>query len=337
MKFKAATITLAFFLAASSSVVRAQQPAATIALAPNQIGLVKTTQGITTRITFPDAVRDIICGDLYDSNTGKGGFVVQRIDNDVFLKPVVSKGLSNLFVKTGEKGDHTYSFDLEVVPTAQAYRIVSITNAPNAPAAQPQQSGAPDQPAEASQKILSLAQQQSDEMQRAARQKADQILAQANQRASELYAQALKRAEDLDRQASERAQQGVEDRFVRAMIQGVRDIKTSESHVIAKKVTIALDSRVLTFDEKSFLRYTIKNNGDKEFSFSAISLETGTEKSKATIPIKVIQGRIENKLKPGDAIMGIIVFDPKMVSLEDKLTLYVRGEGNAEIARLSIQ
>ena len=333
MKFKAGTITFAIFLAVASSIARAQSPATTIALGPNQIGLVKTTQGITTRITFPDAVRDIICGDLYDANTGKGGFVVQRIDNDVFLKPVVPKGLSNLFVKTGEKGDHTYSFDLEVVQVGQAYRIVNITNAP-ASAALPQQA---DASAETAAKVLSITQQQTDEMLRNARQQADQILAQANQRASEVYAQALKRTEELDRQATARAQQEVEDRFVRAMIQGVRDIKTNESHASARKITITLDSRVLTFDDKSYLRYTIKNNGDKEFSFSAISLETGPEKTAVTIPIKVIQGRIENRLKPSEAIMGIIVFDPKTVALDDKLTLYVRGEGNAEIARLSIQ
>src|SRR5262245_55738664 len=86
MKFKAGTITLPMLHAASSPIARAQSPTITIALGPNQIGFVKTTQGITTRITFPDVVRDIICGDLYDANTGKGGFVVQRIDNDVFLK-----------------------------------------------------------------------------------------------------------------------------------------------------------------------------------------------------------------------------------------------------------
>jgi len=337
MKFKAGTITLAILFMTISSVARAQQPATTLTLGPNQIGLVKTTQGITTRITFPDVVRDIICGDLYDSNAGKGGFVVQRIDNDVFLKPVVSKGLSNLFVKTGEKGDHTYSFDLEVVPTTQAYRIVSITNAPAGSAAQGQASSGADQTSEAAQKIVSIAQQQADEMLRNARQQADQALAQANQRASEVYAQALKRTEELDRQAAERAQQQVEDRFVRAMIQGVRDIKTNESHTVARKILISLDSRVLTFDEKSYMRYTIKNTGDKEFSFSTISLESGAEKNRVTIPIKVIQGRVENKLKPGDVIMGIIVFDPKMVNLDDKLMLYVRDEGNAEVARLSIQ
>ena len=130
MRFKAGTLILLIFLAAIPSIARAQSPTTTIALGPNQIGLVKTTQGITTRITFPDVVRDIICGDLYDAATGKGGFVVQRIDNDVYLKPVISKGVSNLFVKTGEKGDHTYSFDLDVVSINQAYRMVNITNAP---------------------------------------------------------------------------------------------------------------------------------------------------------------------------------------------------------------
>src|ERR1041384_1570898 len=126
MKFKAGTLILSIFLAAIPSIARAQSPATTIVLGPNQTGLVKTTQGITTRITFPDVVRDIICGDLYDAATGKGGFVVQRIDNDVFLKPITPKGFSNLFVKTGEKGDRTYGFDLSIVPSEQAFRMVTI-------------------------------------------------------------------------------------------------------------------------------------------------------------------------------------------------------------------
>ena len=228
MRFKAGTLILLIFLAAIPSIARAQSPTTTIALGPNQIGLVKTTQGITTRITFPDVVRDIICGDLYDAATGKGGFVVQRIDNDVYLKPVISKGVSNLFVKTGEKGDHTYSFDLDVVSINQAYRMVNITNAPNATTAQSQQPANTDASAESSAKVLSLTQQQAEEMLNTARQQADKLIAQANQRASETYAQALKRTEDLDRQASERAQREVEDRSLRAMIQGVREVKTND-------------------------------------------------------------------------------------------------------------
>ena len=123
MKSKVAVMALVL-LAASS--VKAQSLIITISVGPNQIGQIKTTQGITTRVTFPDTVRDIICGDLYDPATGKGSFVVQRIDNDVFLKPVVPKGLSNLFVKTGEKGEHTYSFDLLVVSLEQAHRVVNV-------------------------------------------------------------------------------------------------------------------------------------------------------------------------------------------------------------------
>src|SRR6185503_19834738 len=123
MKSKVAMIALVLLVA---SPVKAQSMIITISVGQNQIGQIKTTQGITTRVTFPDTVRDIICGDLYVPATGKGSFGVQRIDNDVFLKPVVPKGLSNRFVKTGEKGEHTYSFDLLVVSLEQAHRVVNV-------------------------------------------------------------------------------------------------------------------------------------------------------------------------------------------------------------------
>src|SRR5215813_2797492 len=138
-----APILLAAAVFTCATGVRAQSLIVTINVGPNQIGQVKTTQGITTRMTFPEAVRDIICGDLYDPSTGKGSFVVQRIDNDVFLKPVVPKGMSNLFVKTGEKGEHTYSFDLLVVSLDQAHRVVNVS--PSSAAPQPQATaGSPD-------------------------------------------------------------------------------------------------------------------------------------------------------------------------------------------------
>lgn len=331
MKFSAA-ILLAAAVLVSAAGIRAQSLIVTVTVGPNQIGQVKTTQGITTRMTFPETVRDIICGDLYDPTTGKGSFVIQRIDNDVFLKPVVPKGLSNLFVKTGEKGEHTYSFDLLIVSLEQAHRVVNVSPASAAP--QPQASGnSSDDPT----KNVSNAQQQADDTIRNARQQADRILKDANQQSSEVYAKALQRAETLDKQSIARVREEIEQRFVRAIIQGVREIKTADSHVVAKKITLTLDPRVLTFDDKSYLRYTLKNDGDKEFRFSTLSLErrSGTEKS--AIAINVIQGRAENRLNPGDAVMGVIVFDAKEVGATDKLTLYVRGADNAEIARLNIQ
>ena len=336
MKLIRITLAMALLMSAMSApIADAQSLIITISVGPNQIGQVKTTQGITTRVTFPDTVRDIICGDLYDPTTGKGSFVVQRIDNDVFLKPVVSKGLSNLFVKTGEKGEHTYSFDLLVVPLEQAHRVVNVApdSAVPAPAAAQPAGDSPD----AAKKILTAAQQQADDTIRNARQQAEAAITNANKQASEIYGKALQRAEVLDRQSAERAQQEIEQRFVRAIIQGVREIKSVDSRVAAKKVSLMLDPRVLTFDDRSYLRYTIRNDGEKEVSFSAISLERRSGKEVITVPAKVIQGRAENKLSPGDTIMGVIVFDPKEVAVGDRLTLFLRGEDNAELARLNIQ
>ena len=41
-------------------------------------------------------------------------------------EPVATKGMSNLFVTTGEKGKNTYNFDLEIVPVALAHRVVNV-------------------------------------------------------------------------------------------------------------------------------------------------------------------------------------------------------------------
>jgi len=57
-------------------------------LGPNQIGVVKSAQEITTRITFTQPVKEVICGDLYDNTSGTGSFVVQRSGKDIFLKPI---------------------------------------------------------------------------------------------------------------------------------------------------------------------------------------------------------------------------------------------------------
>jgi hypothetical protein len=43
----------------------------------------------------------------------------------------------------------------------------------------------------------------------------------------------------------------MEDRFVRAMIQGVREVKSVDSFVVARKVSLALDPSMLFFDDKS--------------------------------------------------------------------------------------
>jgi TonB family protein len=109
-------------------IVLAQSPVVSLRLKPDQIGLVKTAQGISTRVAFREVVSEVICGDLYDPVRGTGSFVVQKLGNDVFIKPVTSKSFSNMFVRTGENGEFIYSFDLVIVPVDQAYRIVNTVN-----------------------------------------------------------------------------------------------------------------------------------------------------------------------------------------------------------------
>src|SRR5215471_5540009 len=268
-----------------------------LTLGPDQIATIKTAQGITTRVSFPEAVKEIICGDLYDAGTGKGGFVVQRSENDVFLKPIPSKAMTNLFVKTGERGEHIYNFDLIVGPMAEAHRVVNVSIPP--PGSQPRRG---QQPAD----------------------QADDILARASQQA-ETEQLAQQQADDRERH------------FVLAIMDGSREIKVNHPRVVAKTVIITLDHKVVVFGRKSYLRYTIQNSGTEDFEFSAISIEAGLDKDAKPIEASVIQNKSENKIAPKETIRGVIVFSSDVLNDNTRLTMYLRGQDNTAIARASIQ
>jgi type IV secretory pathway VirB9-like protein len=345
-----AVIYLVLFLASSLGPAFAQSPIAAMTLGPDQIGKIRTAPGITTRITFTEPVQDIICGDLYDASSGRGTFVVQRggtaerPSNDVFIKPIAPKGVSNLFVKIGENGKYTYNFDLEVVSLPQAHRVVNVswaaTTQPTQSATDPPPAATnnPAQPpgsdpsaatAEAEKRrsdILIQARQEADEIKRKAQQQADRIVTEAETKGS-----------DLDRQTATRSEQVLEDKFVQALMLGLREIKINNPRVAVKKIIVALDPRVLTFDDKSYVRYTITNSGDKPFAYSSISLEIGSGSQSHPVTVKVVQSKNENTLDPGESLSGVIAFDAKAVTAKDRLALYVRGEDSAEIAHVNIQ
>jgi type IV secretory pathway VirB9-like protein len=322
MTIKKAIAALALLLAAAPFAL-AQSLIKTAALGPDQIGLVKSALGITTRISFSETVKEVICGDLYDPTSGKGAFVVQRSENDVFLKPVAGKALSNLFVRTGENGERVYSFDLTVVPVEQAYRVFFVKPATGFSTQGQANSGDAT-------KALSQAERQATEIIRAAREQAAQITAQAEQRALE-----------INRRAAEQAEREVEHRFSRALILGLREMKIGNVRpiakgAVAKGAVITLDPRAYAFDGKTYLRYTIQNKGSDEMVFSALSLESGSGANKKSIAIEVTQSRSDNRIKPGQTISGALAFDQREAPQLDKLTLYLMGEENAEIARVVI-
>ena len=339
MRFVASFIVALMSLAPAPHAF-AQGPVASLALSSDRIGEIKTAQGITTMIRFADPVQEIICGDLYDAGTGKGTFVVQRSGtsenpgNEVFVKPVAPRGASNMFVKTA--GKHTYSFDLTIVTTAQAHRMVNITDvAPGStPAPAP---GAESRPAEPDKPATDFERLKVDAEQQA-RQKASEIIRGAQQQADRKIAEADARIAESERVSTQRADQEIERRFLQALMLGLHETKVSNTRTSTKRVVITVDPRMLIFDEKAYLRYTIQNTSDKDFIFTAVSLEIsdGGEGAKPLTTV-VNQSKPENALAQGESLTGVIMFDPKKIGTKQRITLYVRGEDSAELARLTIQ
>lgn len=335
-----ASFMILFVSFAASRFALGQSAVSTLTLGNDRIGEIKTAQGITTMIRFSEAVQEIICGDLYDAGTGKGTFVVQRSGtnerpgNEVFIKPVSSKGASNMFVKTD--GKHTYSFDLTIVGAAQAHRMVNVADAapPANPSAQASEARDPEpekQPAPDFERLKAEAEQQ-------ARQKAAEILRNAQQQADRKITEADAKLAEAERLAPQRAAQEVEHRFMQALMLGLHETKVSNTRAIAaKKVVITIDQRILQFDEKAYLRYTIQNTGDKDFAFTAVSLEVTDGKDAKPLTAVVNQSKKENLLTPGESLTGVIVFDPKQVEAKQRLTLFVRGEDSLELAHVTIQ
>jgi cell division septum initiation protein DivIVA len=307
-----------------------------ITLGAEQIGTVKTAASITTKISFPEKVSSVICGDLYDATSGKGTFVIQQSDNDVFIKPIAQKGQSNMFVKTND-GKKTYNFDLLVVPFNQAHRVINVLDPKSglpSPENPPMTNGnSPEKPALTE---ADLEKRKAD-IEQAAQTKADDILRKARQDAMRITNEAEARAAEIDRQSSGRVPQEAERRFVQAMLGGIQRADLKATRVEVKKVVISLDPSMYTFEGKTHLRYMIQNTGDKDFTFTAITLEAGALKTTQPIPVELSQSKSENSLAPTENLSGVITFDAKLVAGKDRLVLYLRGDDNAEIARLVIQ
>lgn len=341
-------INIAQAQAPSGQPSAAQAPVVTLPLNSDQIGVVRTAVQITTRVSFNEPVAEIICGDLYDAGSGKGTFVVQRSGtaekpgNDVFIKPVVSKGQSNMFVRTGD-GKHTYNFDLKIVTPEQAHRVVNVTDAVAAAPVTPppgDKSTPPTDPAPETVKTVPCpdAERIKSEAEQAARVKADDIIRNARQQADRVNGEAEAKLAEANRRSSDVASQESDRRFMQALMLGLRETKINNPRVTTKKkIIVVLDPRILVFDEKAYLRYTIQNASELDFNFTGVTLEMGEGAEAHPITIEIKQTKDENKLVSGESLTGIIAYDPKLVTSKDRLTLFVRGEDNAEITHVSIQ
>lgn len=307
-----------------------------VTLGAEQIGTVKTAVSITTKISFPDKVSTVICGDLYDGQTGKGTFVIQQSDNDVFIKPIAPKGQSNMFVKVGD-GKKTYNFDLLVVPFNQAHRVINVID-PAMPATSPENppvtAGNPAKPCISDAEL----EKKKNDIEQAAQLKADDIIRKAREEAVRITTESEARSAENERQMSSRGSKEVERRFLQAILGGMQRAEVKTLRVEVRKIVLMLDPNLYTIEGKSYLRYTIQNASDKDFTFTAVALEVGTAKAAGQpVPVELTQSKTQNVLAPTETLSGIIAFDSKLVGAKDKLTLYLRGEDNSEIARLMVQ
>jgi vacuolar-type H+-ATPase subunit H len=308
-----------------------------ITLGAEQIGTVKTAVSITTKISFPDKVSTVICGDLYDGQTGKGTFVIQQSDNDVFIKPIAPKGQSNMFVKVGD-GKKTYNFDLVVVAFNQAHRVINVLDPAGSPVALPDPpttngSNTTKQPCFTDADL----EKRKTDIEQAAQLKADEILRKAREDAMRITNEAETRAAENERQLSSRGSQEVERRFIQALLGGIQRAEVKTLRVEARKIVFMVDPNLYTIEGKSYLRYTIQNAGDRDFAYTAVALEAGTAKVMQPITVELNQSKAQNMLAPTETLSGVIAFDPKLVSGKDRIMLYLRGEEGLEIARLMIQ
>jgi len=319
-------IILSLLCLLESSNALAQKLIITLKLDPAQIGLVKTAQGLTTRLAFAEPVKEVICGDLYDPASGKGTFVVQRSDNDVFIKPITTRGASNLFVRTGDKIRRVYNFDLSIVTFDMAYRVVNVENEETASQQAP--SGAGYDPG--------ISARDKDDSLKDAQTQAAEILRSARQQASNIIAEAQQSADEMQRQATAGAPQQVQHRFVTALLGGLTTTRITNPHVVTQqKVTLRLDREMYTFEGRTYMRYTIQNSGTENFVYTALRLQAVD--SQKLIPTEVVQSKPENRVVPGETLAGILVFDQKLANSKDKLVLSVQGKDDNTLAHIVVQ
>jgi hypothetical protein len=231
---------VALLAAPTGASARERQPnaAAIVSIASDgeSIPTIRTARGVTTMLSMPEEACEAICGDLYDSQTGTGGFVIQRSGRDLFLKPLRAAGETNLFVKTERA---TYAFELVVVAPAQAMRIVRVE-----PAA---------------------ADRREAEGERLARDRtsleADRAAFERERAAS--AAELAHRCEDFDREATARAETLARRWIADRVREGIGVVPVARRAARGRDVEVTFGDALVTIGGRSYLGCTIRNRGSQ--------------------------------------------------------------------------
>lgn len=286
---------------------------------PDSIVTIKTAQNVVTRVALPAEAKQAICGDVFDAASGTGTFVIDRSGNDVFIKPLATKGQTNLFIKTEKE---VYNFDLTVVTSAQAYRVVNV----NLP---PYERQIADQKAAAAREIARDRAAMESEMggKLADRQRE---LEQAN--ADILARERAKLRAETDKRATDLAMRRVAD----GVMQGFTPVALREKRGQLDQLDVTLDDSAYVFEGRLYVRYRIMNRGTSEATYSEPKVYVRTGETDRPIVGSTVSSRGDFKVPAGQTVSGVLVFERVTLERGERLMFVVRGAGEGRVVQLRL-
>lgn len=286
---------------------------------PDSIVTIKTAQNVVTRVALPAEAKQAICGDVFDAASGTGTFVIDRSGNDVFIKPLATKGQTNLFIKTEKE---VYNFDLTVVTTAQAYRVVNV----NLP---PYERQIAEQKATAAREIArDRAAMEAEISGKLADRQRELELSNSDLLASE---RAKLRAE-TDRRATDLAMRRVAD----GVMQGFTTVPLRDKRGQIDQLDVAVDDAAYVFEGRLYVRYRVTNRGTAEATYSEPKVYVRAGETDRAIVSSAISGRGDFKVPAGQTVSGVIVFERVTLERGERLLLVVRGPGEGRAVQLRL-
>jgi Skp family chaperone for outer membrane proteins len=292
-------------------------------VSPDSIATIRTAQGVVTRVALPAEASEAICGDLYDPATNTGSFIITKSGTDVFIKPMVAKGATNLFIKTAKPGESApttvFNFDVLVVPPAQAYRVVNVNL--------PSYMDVIDAEKEKARREMEAERQQ---MQAAMQQQLDTRVKELEAKSTqELEAERKRLSAEADRRADEIATRRVVD----GILQGFNGVSLVERRGRLEQAAVELDSVAYTFEGKLFVRYRIQNEGSQDLVYREprVSIRTSGTDRERPVQSSTFTSRGELTIPAGQEGQGVVVFERPRMQRGDRVQLTLRAGNDSYV------
>ncbi len=288
-----------------------------VEVTPDTITTIKTAQNVITRLAFPQDAKQAICGDLFDAATNTGSFVIDHSGTDVYVKPVATKGQTNLFVKTDRE---VYNFDLVVVPAAQAFKVVNVNLPPYEQKIAEATAAATRELEQAKARLTTDMEQQLDTRRRELEQQA----------ATDLAAEQKRLRTDADKRAADMATR----RFVDGVLNGFTTVTLRERRGQTEDADVVIDDNAYVFEGRLYVRFRVQNRGLKEISFQEprITVQGGDKDQPVTATIFTSRG--DNKVAVGQAATGVAIFERPTLDKGERLVFVIRVGGDRVTLRL---